>query len=429
MSQDRDVKPGDVEIVKIWLYSDDGQREYNLAQQVTKIDIYESILTPCIYGEIMINDSNDLLRQFPILTEEYVEIEFKLPNAEVSSFYKLHVKAIEDLKAQPQQKTKTYKLSLVSMEMVNNAKTRVDKRFGGYKDKKGVLHGSEIHHAVQEIIRDYLKSEKPYDFEVTKGIDELLVTRIQPFRAIDLMRRRAISRKYYSSSFCFFENKRGYVFSTLERLFFMGKDIIGDKIFWTDTNTGNDVAQNKFRNIIGHKQVQFADSISRINQGGFFNRVGVLDIVTGKYKTIEYDDSKDQDKFKSIEGPAIGQNSSWYTNEHTDKTAKTLFMLQDTSRAESFVPEKVAILQSYAQKITQNLVQVHLWGDNLITAGDVIKCYFPSATGTTEKDKKEDRLASGNYLIAKMRHMIQNGNQPKYTMSCELIKGGMFEAA
>lgn len=423
-----DVRPGDVEIIKVWLYSDDGTRQYNLIKQVTKIDIYESILTPCIYGELMINDSNDLLRQFPILTEEYVEIEFKLPNAEVSSFYKLHVKAIENLKAQPQQKTKTYKLTLVSMEMLRNAETRVDKRFGGYRDKNGVLHGAETHHSILEIIRDYLKSEKPYDYEVAKGIDEVLVTRIQPFRAIDLLRRRAVSKQYYSSSYCFFENKRGYVFSTLERLFFMGKDVIGDKVFWTDTNVENDVAQNKFRNIIGYKQDQFADSINRIHQGGFYNRVGVLDIVTGKYTTVEYDDKKEQDKFKSVEGPSIGQDTSWYTNEHSKTTAKTLMMVQDTSRAESFVPEKMAVLQAYSQKIVQNLVKVHLWGDNLITAGDVIKCYFPSATGTTEENKKEDRLASGNYLISKVRHMIQNGGKPRYTMACELIKGGMFES-
>ena len=261
-------KPGDVDITRIWLYSDDGNREYNLMEQVVSINIYESLMSPIIYAEIFINDSNDLLRQFPILTEEYVEIEFKLPNSEDESSYKLHVKEVKGLTVDEQQKSKTYVLSLVSMELIDDASTTIYKRYGGYKDKNGVAHGSEIHTGIQSILTDYLGTEKKFEYEQTKGIDEVLITKLQPFAAIDQLRRRALSKQYESHSFCFFENKHGYVLSTLERLFDKGKDTIGDRTFWTDTNTANDITQNMYRNIIGYKQIRFADSISRIGQGG-----------------------------------------------------------------------------------------------------------------------------------------------------------------
>lgn len=421
-------KPGDVEITKIWLYSDDGNREYNLMQQVVSIDIYESLLSPIIYADVLINDSNDLLRQFPILTEEYVEIEFKLPNSEDVSSYKLHVKEIKNLQANEQQKSKTYVLSLVSMELIDDASTTIYKRYGGYKDKNGVAHGTEIHTAIQSILTEELGTEKKFEFEQTKGIDEVLITRLQPFAAIDQLRRRALSKQYESHSFCFFENKHGYVLSTMERLFDKGKDTVGDRTFWTDTDTANDVTQNMYRNIIGYKQIQFADSISKISQGGLRTRVGKLDVMTGEYSITEYDDTKDQDKFKTIEGKSVGQNSSSFTRKHSKSPPKNLLMLGDGSRSETQLTEKMASLQAYTQKITQNLVRIHIWGDNLITVGDVIECRLPSATGTTQTDHKEDRLSSGKFLVSKVRHILQNGQgKQKYTMSCELVKGTLFE--
>lgn len=421
-------KPGDVEITKIWLYSDDGNREYNLMQQVVSIDIYESLLSPIIYADVLINDSNDLLRQFPILTEEYVEIEFKLPNSEDISSYKLHVKEIKNLQANEQQKSKTYVLSLVSMELIDDASTTIYKRYGGYKDKNGVAHGTEIHTAIQSILTEELGTEKKFEFEQTKGIDEVLITRLQPFAAIDQLRRRALSKQYESHSFCFFENKHGYVLSTMERLFDKGKDTVGDRTFWTDTDTANDVTQNMYRNIIGYKQIQFADSISKISQGGLRTRVGKLDVMTGEYSITEYDDTKDQDKFKTIEGKSVGQNSSSFTRKHSKSPPKNLLMLGDGSRSETQLTEKMASLQAYTQKITQNLVRIHIWGDNLITVGDVIECRLPSATGTTQTDHKEDRLSSGKFLVSKVRHILQNGQgKQKYTMSCELVKGTLFE--
>ena len=142
----------------------------------------------------------------------------------------------------------------------------------------------------------------------------------------------------------------------------------------------------------------------------------------------EYDDSKDQDKFKTVEGKSVGQNSSSFTKKHSKSTAKNLMMVGDGSRSETLLTEKMASLQAYTQKITQNLVGIHIWGDNLITVGDVIECRFPSATGTTETDHKEDRLSSGKFLVSKVRHILQNGQgKQKYTMSCELVKGTMFE--
>ena len=425
----KDVHPGDIVIEKLMLHSDDGQRSFDLKEHAVALDIYESIMSPIIFAKLHILDAIDLVREFPIIAEEYIDIEFKLPNSEKSTSYKLHVKSVDNMETLPQQTAKAYILSLTSMELVEDAKQRVDGRPAGVRDGNNVLKGKPTHEAIGTILTEYLNTEKKYSFEPTKGLDEISISRVKPFVAIDQLRRRCISNQYESHSFCFFENQRGYVLSTLERLFDEGRKVIGDKVFWTDTDTQSDVTQNMFRNIIGYRQIQFADSIDKINQGGFKNNVGVFDITSKSYKKIEYNDSEKNSSFKTVEGQALDQNSSQYVNKHSKTTSKTLFMLKDGARAELDLPEKISHLIAYTQKIVQNLVHIHVWGDNLLTAGDVIRCQFPKSWGMSDKSNSEDRLSSNNFLVSKLAHhiTINSGARPIYTISMELIKGGILE--
>jgi hypothetical protein len=410
-------EPGDVDIHKLMLYSDDGCRAFDITGQVHYMDIYESILSPIIYAELTIEDSIDLQRQFPLIAEEYVEIEYSVGNAHKHSKFKLHVKGINNLEISPQQKWKGYTISLVSMEMLKNVNQNVDRKFDG-----------DIGTSVQKILKEYLKTDKALNIEATRGIDNVLVTRLEPLKAIDMMRRRAVSKKYLSSSFVFYENKYGYNFETVEAIFDRNKNGVGDKVFMYSSTAAADSKVNTFRNIIAYRQVSFADSIDKIQQGGLSNKVGALDLVTGGYQILNYTNNLAADRFTTADAASAGQNSSAFERLHGKTTAKTLLVPTASDRNESFLPNKLSILQAYTQKITQNLVHVYIYGDSEITAGDVIECSLPEAvadTGTPEPD----RLASGKYLVAKCRHCFTLGPKPLYTQSLELIKTSFLENA
>ncbi len=406
-------KPGTVEIKKIYLSSSDGTRGYPLNEQCRSIDIYESILSPIVYGEFMIQDSIDMLRNFPLLGEEFIELEFAIPKSSTVNIYKLHVKSITALSVNNQQNTKTYKISAVSEEMIEDVKVRVDKKFN-----------SEISVSIPKIVTEYLKSKKKLVVESTRGIDDVLVSKLTPFKSIDMLRRRAISKSHQSSSFVFFENKYGYTFATLEYLYDTNKNKVGDKIFFFDSNVNESELTEKYRNIIAYRQISFADSIDKIQHGGLNAKVGVLDLTTGGYKTVNYTNNLGQDGFAKIDPGTVNQNTSKFENTHGKTTAVTMLVPFDSSRNESFLPEKQSILQAYVQKLTQNIVHIYIWGDDQITAGDVIRCNFPEAIGTTSTPRV-DRLSSGNFLVAKVRHIIELGAKPLYTQSLELLKPGM----
>lgn len=412
-------QPGDVEILSIKLHSDDGMREYDLRQVVRSMDIYESIMAPVMVASLQIQDSIDLLRSFPIIGEEYVTMAFRVDPQTPVTELNLHVKEILDVRFGDQQTVKFYTLTLVSQELLTNAS-------GGYINRR---FNSEINTSIRNILENDLHTTKALNIEETRGIDNLLITRQQPFRAIDMLRRRAVSKRYASSSFTFFENRYGFNFLTLEGMFFEGAKNVGDRLFFADSNVNDDFRRSSYRNMIAYHQVQFADSIEKVSQGGMNNKVAVMDFHTGGYRVLNFDVAQADNTFKSMNQGAGGQNSSYFQQKHSRASSKTMLVPYDSSRNPLEIPEKISRSQSYAQRISQNIIQIFIWGDNEITAGNVVECNFPSAVGTTTTESRTDRLSSGKFLISKLRHMFTFGDKPVYTQSCELINGEMFESA
>jgi hypothetical protein len=63
-------------------------------------------------------------------------------------------------------------------------------------------------------MKDKLKTKKDV-FLVpsgTKGTQNVSPNQVKPFQSIDFLRRKAVSPKYKSSTFTFFENKMGFNF-------------------------------------------------------------------------------------------------------------------------------------------------------------------------------------------------------------------------
>lgn len=409
---------GDIEIKSLMLRSDDGCREYNLLQQAKELNIYESILSPTIFATIVIVDSIGLLNGFPIIGEEYIDFEFSTPNTSCTSKYQLFVNEISDKIVDENNQSETYILQCVSREVIKNSGILYSKKF-----KK---EASEI---VKDIFNEKLKEDKELLYvEPSRGIEEVLVTRLQPFKAIDMVRRRATSSKYLSSSFVFYENAKGFYFTTIEGLFARNRDSIGDKVFFFDKKPNVDATTVNIRNILAYQQVSYGSTVSKIRGGTFTNVVNRIDLFTGQYTSIPYTLNKSNDKFETADGtgqPAL--NSASFVSKRNKEAARQFMVPFSSDRNDTQLAEKIAIQASFIELISSDLVRIHVYGDSAVLAGDVIECKFPEPTGLT-KDPKLNRLHSGKYLISSLRHMIKLGDRYTHTMSFELIKGNYLEA-
>jgi len=404
---------GYVDINRIDLSSHDGKKVISLIAQVTAISIYEDILCPIIYAELDIADSADLHSSFPLIGEEFIDLEFKTTGNTETNKYRFSVVSTNNVTTNNTGRIKTYKIRCASEEILNNSTLKLNQRMSGKSED-----------LIKKFLTDsnYLATKKNVNLETTKGPQDLLITKLSPFQAVDLVRKRSVSPKYISSSYCFFENKRGFNFCTVEFLFDQGKSNIKDKIFWYDSKPETDVRAVRFRNILGFRTVSGFDTASKMSFGGLNNMVRKFDIFTGEMTEIKFNNAEKQDQFKFASDNAVGLNSSYFENKYGLTSGYTMLVPHRGDLPDTFIPDTLGARQAFVQKLIQNIFQIHTYGDSEITAGDVITIKVPQIKGTTD-EPKENRLVSGNYLVSKLRHTIVLDKQRLYTNSMELIRG------
>lgn len=413
-----DVMPGDVEIKNITLISQDGQRKYNLIGQAISFDVYESIMSPVIFGELIIADSIGLQQSFPIIGEEYVLLEFATPKSKETSRYLFRTDDVRNKKVSENNKKVTYTIPLYSAELIKNASRLVSRP---YENTPSAL--------IKEIMSEYIGTEKPVNIEDTTGVEKGKITRMQPFKAIDFLRYRSTSARYVSSSFVFFENRKGYHFVSIERMLNEGGRVAGfgtDKEFFFDTSRKDNVKDVTMRNIIAYNQMSGGSPLAKIQTGGLTAVQQSYDYVSGGLQRVTYTDNVGGDKFKFGVDNAAGQNSTDFVRLHGKTTAVTNIRPVSADKPANTLTEAMVARRAFATKISQNITQIHIYGDTELTVGDVIKCNFPAAIDA-ENNKGWSRLDSGNYLISKLRHTILIGDRPQHSISLELIRGFMSE--
>ena len=415
-----DFHPGDVNVIDILLMSEDGQRAYSLMSQAVTIDIYESIMSPVIWADIQISDSSGLLQSFPIIGEEFIKIVFGTPMSPSTASYLLRVNSVNNKQVTQNSRKITYTLQCCSAELMKNVKQTVS-----------IKKTNTIQDIVLSIFDDYIKTDKPVFVDATTGIEEITISSLTPFQAIDMLRQRAVSNRYQSSSFCFYESRYGYHFTTLERYLEDGANIVEkgetDKVFFYDTVRHESIDNVTYRNIIAYNMISFGDSITRVSEGGLTNEVQQFDMITGNVRKVTYTDNIGADSFKSSSQTSSSGQSTSFTRQHGYKSTVTRLVTTRSDTSSSDLAEKLSKSQAFAQKLSQNITQVHIYGDAELSIGDVIKLSLPSGIDTTTNRNTISRLDSGTYTITKIRQMITLGDRPVYSQALELVKHDLQE--
>jgi hypothetical protein len=229
----------------------------------------------------------------------------------------------------------------------------------------------------------------------------------------------------------FFENRRGFNFVTIEKMMEDGAKAIAagasDKEFFLDNNSKLDSRNITIRDIIAYNQPNFATAVSKVQDGAQFKIVNKVDLVTMNTTKLNYTDNEGSAQFKTADGSsAATTTTSTFQQNHGKTTAVSMLRFTRSDKSEDFFPDKMNIISSYADKIAQNITNIHIYGDTEITVGDMIKCTFPS-TKDTDDNTGKSRLDSGNYLVSKLCHIVLNTDRPQHTIALELIKGGFTE--
>ena len=191
----------------------------NIQSLVSEMNIYEGINKNSVAGTLVILDSINLIGNLPIQGTERLSFKLSTPGAHEfghivdcseETGYPMHVYKLTD-KKQLNEGTCSYILHFCSREFLRSLRTRVSESFEGTIDEM-----------VTKILADenYLDSKKTLFYQKTRNQDKLVVPNMRPFKAIEMLSKRALSDQTESNSagYHFYETTKGFHFRSFESM-------------------------------------------------------------------------------------------------------------------------------------------------------------------------------------------------------------------
>lgn len=426
MASKRSFEAGDVIIESFNLVDiKNSKGPISLIEQFESIDIFESIKSPIITGKVLILDALNIRETYPILADKCkIILQFKNHPDLPSRTFDLLITEVKNISPDPNGKYSRYELSLCSIEILDNSKQLF----------KASLRQKKIDDHIKYILTDVIQTKKQITLDPsgTKGIQDLDLIQMKPFQSIDFLRRRAVSVKYKSSAYSFFENKTGFVFGPIEYLFERKEGRIKDAEFFYDTDSQQNVKNITFRNILSFNHITQQSTAKMVQEGALKNTTTSLDLRTRTYETVDFDLIKEFSNFK-FPGKTKKINTSNFESEYGKQPATTNFLINMSKNPNNYLVEKIGFNKAFVELLTQNILRIMTWGDSVLSAGYKIQCQVPSIDGKTQmkgnKKNETSSFVSGEYLISSIRHMFTRlQSSYRYVNSMELIKGTYGES-
>lgn len=385
----------------------------SLLPQMQGCDIWEDMAKPTLYATVYLYDAINLLTRFPIIGEEFIELSFETPGISLPVTYKFRVFEVANIQQSDNRQAHGYTLRCVSEEHFNNGAQQVLTAW------EGILSDYTKH-----ILGKYLNSKKSIVLEPTKGIHKIIGPRWSPLEAIDFARKNAVSNKYPSSSFVFFENQAGFYFKTVEAIIEEGRPTIGTRVFTFLHAPAATTPATGYRSVIEHENISRTDSIETINSGVLQGQSQSFDLLTKKFETKDFNIKSSFNSYKSLDKSNQMIHSKDFISEFGTKGPNIYYHMKDSSRSAAYIDDMLPSRAAFTTLLNANITRCLVHGDSGLKAGDVITLNLPEVVGTTGT-KPLDPLMSGNYIILRLRHILTNGPKPQHRISFDAAKIGL----
>ena len=388
-------------------------------------EIKEDILTNTMVGSVIVLDSQDIRTILPITGLEKISFKYSTPGMEgydcteasgnPMQIYKVDNTRLEKVAGKQQ----LYQIFFTSEEMYNNAISKVSQAFAGPTED-----------AVDKILRSrlYLNSKKPLFFEGSKSNSKYVIPNIQPFSAINMLAKETQSAKYNNAGYLFYETRLGFNYRSLESMLGMGGSAVRQPVWEFQTQvvpikdtkipSVKDI-KRRMSTVISYEQMKSVDTMANIVNGLYASKLVVHDAFNKTLKTFDFNYKTEFAKSFHTADEKGGTNMLIPDTPWND-TGKALFehsnsrlmTMPDTSKKhDNYTSAPIGeILQnriSQYASLQSNNIQLKVYGNTQIKAGDVIKfktpIYKPVGQG---KDYEENPYTSGRYLVMAEKHTV-----------------------
>lgn len=406
---------GDVNIEKAVITSSRGVYQ-DITGQLLQLQVFEDIFSPFISGSLVLKDTLDLSNLFPLIGEEYLQLRVStptLPRGFIDGVF--HIYKMSD-KTRLGDRSVAYELNFISVESLVDINKKISKVFSG---KISDIVGTFVLDQ-----QDGLESNKQFVVENTRNTIKYISNFWSPVKNLTFLSENSISESQ-SPSFLFFENRDGFNFRSLEKLY------QGDPVqkFTYDRYTRDDfpLGGNSLNIMEDYKRIdsydipESYDYMDRLRSGMMASRLISYDSTKKTYTAKNYnaynrfDSQVHLNKNPLFTDKAVQRPSARLIN--FPRAFETFTSFGDTTNAR-IVQERTSFLKmAEAQKMT-----IKVPGRCDYTVGMVVEVYMvqnrPVYKSDTAQDLK-DKILSGKYLIAAINHTISSEG---HECSMELIK-------
>jgi hypothetical protein len=404
----------DYDIKSLELINSGGQT-VDLRNIFLEMQIYQDIYATVMNGNILINDGNDVFKNFYMCGNEYLKISIDKPGLNLPLERLFRVYKITDRRPSSDS-GQVYVLHFCADELISSESLLVSK---SYKSVK-----------IRDIVSDILINELKVDqnrianLENTSGSFDLIVPGYRPFEAIQW----ATARGYDQKKFCyfFFENKNGFNLTSLQTLL---KQKAYKKLKYELKNVDRDPAINK-DSIDKFRIINDFDMITSISNGSFSSRLLTIDIVSQKFNNIDYSllQAEGQgnllNKYKPVNSFKNSQNQTLFNSPNS--FFRTYLSINDTASEKSNDVERWMMPRAMHMSLLNHFkIEIVIPGDIILKAGDVVEYEFPSFESADSGGKKLDEYRTGKYLVTSINHKF---NADTFESVVELVSDSFSKA-
>jgi hypothetical protein len=429
------VTPDDYNLEEVYIITSTGPT--NLKSMMVELSYYEDIFKGMTSGNILINDSIDLIDRLGISGFDYIKLKFSKSivaskSATIEKYFRVYRVSERIMN---NNATETYTLHFCSEELLLSEQTKISK---GYSGKK-------ISEMIFDVLNNHLRVDKKFiRLQETDGIYDFTIPFKKPLETINWLSNYARPIGKIGSDFVFFENSEGFNFFSLQNLF---SQTLYNSYVYVPRNLGskpilNNISTQIGRDLVSIKMYSFLDTFDTlygITTGAFSNRLITVDPLTRTYRNTNFDyknyfnSSKSLNNFSIV--PNLRNRLGKTANECYDSVLKVSVSNSQQKKAlgindkpwavtndifaENYIPNRTAqmALSHYSR------LKISLSGDPNLTVGMIIEITLPSNRGgdlTGYQTGQKDVYNSGKYMITAVRHVIDVNN--RYETILEVVK-------
>lgn len=393
-----------------------GIGEITLINIFLEIQIFEDVYSPFMSCEISISDSRNLPEFADLRGGEKLTLLYRTAGYEENATLVFFLNKISE-RIITKDKHAVYTMSFVSKEKIYDSFNKISRSYVNDSLNfyiKDVLSNTEYGCGSEKDI--YIEEESIYTHHIVLPYQN-------PFSAINFMKRRCVSPMYTGSPYLFFENKKGFVLSSIENL--MNQLPVQEYVYAPKTtNPEEKNLDDDFRKVESYLVKNSLDFMNRLSGAGESSSLFVFDFATKRF--LEYDYSYDSNNTRKLTQEQ--KNSTVNSFNFDGQDLKTKFTSSRTFTFKSSeIDERNNFIEVWGQAREASLtnlnsicLEISCAGDSQINVGETINFIVPSyAAG----DLKEDEIISGKYLITGAVHTI---TRIAYSMKLEICKDSFF---